>query len=395
MSKRLSTAIALCLFALTATAHAQSPDPDYWKQDNDRRQAVYALMYAESPQTIPAGYDPVQEAQEILRQHQRGLPPTNPKSPSIWRQLRDVTARAGLSRPLSALGTVGLAAGAFEIGWKIGSGPVAKFFRIGLPEPPYNPGFSNPRMTWLTPGAAITHGGVAPTAGFYLHMDSGGGAANGFLRASGDVGACELSFDPAPGGAWADVVTAMASCFQGYGKPIGFREVHTYRLVGDGISRPAEDYTDQPYDRVATAPTAPPQITVEAVVDDALDDPANGDLRDWINFHEGSPGAADPTGAHPNNPTVPFPKFREKWKKHSTEFPEYADEFEYWREAVKVLERGRQDTAGYDYCIRQRDGSEIAWDEDNETIVIFRDGVIETYFAPEDGRDYFDGECAQ
>jgi hypothetical protein len=51
-----------------ATGYAQAvADPDYWKQTAEHRDTVYRFIYGQSPQSIPSGYDPVLEAEEILR----------------------------------------------------------------------------------------------------------------------------------------------------------------------------------------------------------------------------------------------------------------------------------------------------------------------------------------
>lgn len=55
-------------------------------------------------------------------------------SPQLHRELRTVrSAGARVLPPLRSLGTIGLAVGAFDLGWKIGTGINAKLLKIGVP----------------------------------------------------------------------------------------------------------------------------------------------------------------------------------------------------------------------------------------------------------------------
>jgi hypothetical protein len=76
----------------------------------------------------------VQEAEQILRQKQATLPPSNPQAPSLWQQVRGVTVKSALSTAPRALGTIGLAVGVAELSWKVGTGINAKFLKVGIPE---------------------------------------------------------------------------------------------------------------------------------------------------------------------------------------------------------------------------------------------------------------------
>ena len=80
------TMLALVAFAAshTSAAHAEVvADPDYWQQTAARQATVNRFVYGQSPQAIPSSYDPVREAEEILRQQQRALPASNPEVPSL------------------------------------------------------------------------------------------------------------------------------------------------------------------------------------------------------------------------------------------------------------------------------------------------------------------------
>src|SRR5215208_3859972 len=95
---------------------------DYWKRTAVRQDTVYRFVYSQSPQSIPSSYDPVREAEGILQRQQRMLPRSNPEAPTVWRQVRTLTVKSALSTAPRALGTIGLAAGTLELGWKIGTG---------------------------------------------------------------------------------------------------------------------------------------------------------------------------------------------------------------------------------------------------------------------------------
>ncbi|HEV2813499.1 MAG TPA: hypothetical protein VGW10_09630 [Solirubrobacteraceae bacterium] len=355
-------------------------------------------MYSQSPQSIPSAYDAVQEAEEILRQNQRTLPPSSPKAPSLWRQIRNVGVKTALTAAPRVLGAVTLAPAAFELGWKIGNGLNAKFLRLGVPEEPsLDNYFSDPTMEWVPQGARISHGGTAPAGAFYFHTVTSGGPLNGFLRANPAFGgACSTSYDPAPAGGWTDAVVGTADCFQTYFKPFGYRDIHAYYMTEEelGAPGPIEPYVDQPYDRVTQAPPSPTQSSVEQSIERELGQPRNADLRRWINHQLGSPSEEDPTGQRPDNPDIEFPGFVEKWEVHGDEFPEYADPWEYWHGAADVIRRWEAGDLETEHCVRDGDGADIYWDNSTGAIVVVKDGKIVTFFKPGTGRSYYLAQCA-
>lgn len=118
----LLTTVAVLLAAQGHEARAQVvPDPDYWKQTAEHRDTVYRFFYRQSPQAVPTAYDPVAEAERVLRERQATLPSSNPQAPNLWQQIRTITVKEALSTPLRALGGVAAGAGALAIGWKMGS----------------------------------------------------------------------------------------------------------------------------------------------------------------------------------------------------------------------------------------------------------------------------------
>jgi hypothetical protein len=85
---RLALSVLLAFAALASIHQAQAraqvvADPDYWKQTAEHRDTVYRFVYGQSPQSIPSGYDPVREAEEILRQRQTALAPSTPNASSL------------------------------------------------------------------------------------------------------------------------------------------------------------------------------------------------------------------------------------------------------------------------------------------------------------------------
>lgn len=94
-------------------------------------------------------------------------------------------------------------------------------------------------------------------------------------------------------------------------------------------------------------------------------------------------------------PAIHFPKVIEKWERHHEEF-DFEDPMEYWRKAVEIVERGRGSEPNRpERCFRS-DGVEIFWDGELQAIVfVLEDGSIETFYKPDDGREYFEGQCAR
>src|SRR4051794_38467363 len=114
-----------------STARAQQvADPDYWHQTSERRSTAYRLIYDSSPQTIPTDYDPVREAEEILRARQGSLPASNVEASNLWRVIRNTTVRTALSKSLRFAGELGLVADTAHLGFRIGTGLRSKYIEI-------------------------------------------------------------------------------------------------------------------------------------------------------------------------------------------------------------------------------------------------------------------------
>jgi hypothetical protein len=416
---RRSSYLALAVLVLVAAfagGHADSAraqtvaDPDYWKGTAERQSTVNRLIYSQSPQSIPADYDPVREAEEILRQRQASLPSSNPQSRSIWRQLRNVVGDTRLSPSVRALGTIGLAVGTFEIGWKIGTGINAKFLRIGLPEsgaqgasycsPPNWPctqelhyihgtGSSlKPFPDWAGPNYPDTEGGVFA----WQWMGCWATCSISSTRQIPDGAGAACDGDPSIPAAL-HVITAFSAGTRCSASSVPAQA--GYLLPSDiETPGPIETYTDQPYSRSTDAPPPPPQTTVEQAVETELDKPENRVLRDWLNYQLGSPGQADPTGIGATLPDIPFPNFDEVWEDHGHEFEEeYDDAVEYWEDAADIVKRGRAGQLDIQPCHRDEDDADLYWDDEKGAIVVVKNGKIITYFPPEDGFAYFEAEC--
>lgn len=377
------------------------------------------LVYSQSPQAIPAGYDAVREAEEILRQQQRTLPPTNPAAPSLWQQIRGLTVRSSLSSPLGALGTVSLGVGAFGLGWKIGEGINAKFLKFNVPPKPT--GINSAELVPFDRGWAIMSGCVGTcSSGVFFSFDAQEDIFA--LKLNGVMASTEYDpdvFDPnydRPGCAWSDVAkwgVPWPTGWQAYRQPAtgnhnfctggifthlelataGFKQLR-YRPAGEVQQGAIEEYTDQPYTRSSPAPTPPPQTTVEQTVESELDKPENELLRHWLNYQLGSPSETDPTGIGAQLPEIEFPNWFRHWEDHNHRFADpYDDPVEYWRDAVEIVKRGRSGDPDIQECPPQPDGKEVYWDTDKEAIVVVKDGKIVTFLPPDDGYDYFLAQC--
>lgn len=277
--------VVVVMLAVPAGAGATvNADPDYWKQTQQRRDTVYRLMYSQSPQTIPPVYDPVREAEELLRQQQRALPPSRSPVRDLWRQIRTITVKQALSSPLRALGSIGLGVGVFELGWKIGEGVNAKFLRIGLPD--IGP-----------PGVATNHRLVFWAYGEGQSTSGQVALPNNDPRVAQRP---ECQYTPPP----TDMLVRTGSL----GHCWSAAQSSSYYLPEHGLDAagPVEDYSGQPFGRSSPAPVAPPRTTVEPGVTTELDKPENKTLRDWLNHKLGSPGQEDPTGEDEPNPRITF-----------------------------------------------------------------------------------------
>lgn len=393
--RALAVAAAMVLAAITASsAAAQS----YWASSPDRVDIVNRFVYAQSPTAIPSAYDPVAEAEAILRQRQSSLIAGSAESRTIWTQTRWLTEAAGVSTPVRLLGTVGLAAGTFEIGWKIGSGINAKFLHIGVPEAiPATPtdfrgnGYAQ-QLIWHDAGFSPYFDRVIqPEAGFTWTRQTDSGRY--YWRTGFPEVTCDMNRVMPPSG-----LTVISSAYPaqscGYGS---IRPSTDYHLayVPDGemhVVGPIESYNGQSYSKATAAPTPPSQSQVEQAIESGLQDPSLRTLSDWLDYELGEPGATDPTGNGPDNPEIAFPKFLEKWEQHGHEFAApYLDPHEYYRDAADIVRRGDSGDPG---VVRCEGGDGVYyWDFDRQAIVLVRDGAIETYFPPDRGFDYWLEQC--
>jgi hypothetical protein len=392
----------LVLLVVFAALHAQSAhaqavaDPDFWKQTAERQDTVNRFFYRQSPQAIPSSYDPVLEAEEILRQHQATLSPSNAKAPGLWRQIRGVTVKSALSTPPRALGAISLAAGSFELGWKIGSFANAKWLRIGLPDPPHpkanpaegmlifkNAGFNSPTNT--TP---------LPADGWLLRWNYGSSQWTSVNLSHGWADGCAYLTEPPADFNVLPGVSSVPWCEQ---PPVS---VESYWLEENQLAAPGpiEDYTDQPYTRSDPAPTPPPRSTVEQSIENELEQSETSLLRQWLNYQLGSPGETDPLGIDEPNPDIEFIELDRHFTDHGQKFsPAYTDPWTYWRDAADIFRRG-QDGPNRDSAILRcrrlgEDPAEIYWDTDRHAWVIVKDGKIVTYYPPDGGFDAFIDQC--
>jgi hypothetical protein len=402
---RLALAVLLAFLCIASSAQAQTvADPNFWKQTEERADTAYRFFYAQSPQTIPAEYSPVAEAEQILRSHQASLPTSSPEAKSILRRGWDVLTKERLAPRPGPLFGLALAPVAFEVGWKIGSGINAKLLRLGLPGSD-DPSITNPRLQFVGAGTALYTNHIMPYDGWVFTFDTP--CCNGINQwgeyVHPDTDKCS-KFIVQPPDDWGEIGEILrsfnnAQCWRGWFEDPPTAPTNTLSAIAPENAvvapTPAEDYTDQPYTYETPAPTPPPQTTVEQGIEDELAKAENELLRDWLNYHLGAPNAQDPVGNGPQNASIRFDRFEEHFADHGHQFPEYSDAWEYWQGAVEVVERGDRSPSGGEGVLRceRSDGALVYWDVDRGALVILEDGNISTFFKPSRGFDYWDDEC--
>jgi hypothetical protein len=404
-------ALAVLLVGYAGSAQGQTvADPDFWKQTVERHNTVNRFVYSQSPQPIPSAYDPVAEAEQILRQRQATLPPSNPQAPTLWQQVRGITVKTALSTPPRALGTISLAAGVFTVGWKAGSGINAKFLKFGVPDTS-NAGPADYRWDRIVWTPALTRqwaDGRWPAQDSWV-IWARQTCCNYSTRDwwyNPECVASPYGFQPPEPFVIGGPVWSGSFCYNP--APPGLTDAFVYYASAPenalGAPAPIAPYTNQPYTYSTPAPTAPPQTTVEQSIDNELAKPENSLLRQWLNYQLGSPGEEDPLGIGEPHPDIDFPNREEKWQTHRHDFdPEHADAEEYWRDAADVIRKTNDGWPDFEKCVRQSDQAEIYWDPERETIVIVKDGKIDNFFPPRSpidpgdtgyARRYFDSACA-
>jgi hypothetical protein len=402
-----ATALVVAFFGVAHIGSAQAQvvaDPDYWKLTPERQDTVSRFVYSQSPQTIPSGYDPVREAEEILRQRQASLPASNPQAPSLWQQVRSVTVKSALSTAPRALGTVSLAAGTGWFGWKIGSGINATFLKIGWPDPGGT--VSNEQLVFREQGFDIYPGYGAvlemPFDGWLWTFYAANSTRSFWFHGAPPSCVSAVLIDPPRPEGLIDFDAGQLYC-----KADGFAGNPTETRVNGLVTAsampehelsaagPIEPYTNQAYTRASPAPAPPPQTTVEQSIENELGKPESALLRQWLNYQLGSPGEEDPLGIGPPNAGIEFPAFQEKWEEHWQDFPDYSDPWEYWQGAVDIVERGDRAPSGGEGVLKceRTDGPLLYWDIEKATFVVVTDGKIITYFKPDNADAYWLDQC--
>jgi len=209
--------------------------------------------------------------------------PYQPSSAQLHRELTNVRSRRVKVLPaLKVLGSVALAAETFHLGWKIGEGLNAKFFRFGVPEKPaavvsarlYHAAAGHVIRAWLPP---------MPYDGWYVEYQTTGGYRYAHIQrqlsSGGPTGSsrqCVLGPQVMPEGLEARPNGVVESCYRGtfMSEAWVMPEAGT---IADGQS-PIEDYVDQPYERATPSwVDAPPGLEqLETRTRNALE---SGDFR--------------------------------------------------------------------------------------------------------------------
>jgi hypothetical protein len=307
---------ALAAFAFLAaigqsSAQALVRDVDYWKRNATRKDTVHSFVYRQSPQAVPTTYSPVSGPASSLTSDFRQLPSTHPRTEPVWRAGRTVPPKIGLSPALRALGTVGLAAETFDLGWKIGTGINAKFLRIGVPANGEIPAtYTNPQITFRAANerSPLWYKVPVPEDAWVwsVYSSAYSDQRSSEYRPRVPNGGCQSqAFTPPAGFTEVTAPAEEYSCLPGlyYTWPPLYDLKIAY-VPEDGLKAraPIEDYTTQPYTKSSPAPTPPAQSAVEQSIESELEKPENAELRQWLNYKLGSPGERDPVGSGVNVP---------------------------------------------------------------------------------------------
>jgi hypothetical protein len=178
--------------------------------------------------------------------------PNQPSSAQLHQELRSFRSGVGLNPALRALGTIGLAAGVFDLGWKIGDGINAKFLNIGIPEQVTDPGSATwVQLTFRAANSRWYYGATWPSVDGWV----------GTFRYNGDTNdrwfapPCPFSgfMPPSPLTVGNEAADPIAQCIyyeNGVKKKspvtVQWAEVPENGLAALG---PIDDYSGQPYDR--------------------------------------------------------------------------------------------------------------------------------------------------
>jgi hypothetical protein len=296
----------------------------------------------------------------------------NTRTTPAWRrvigQANNLRARAGLIGrvPLHASATVAAAAGAAYVGFKLGEGVNAKFFRFGI----FGDDNVRPNVAQYTLQHYAANAGIpTDTDPAYISVDypswqlsyrfttdSATHRRRAFYRSHNPPTA---ECDSSPNIDYTHLVwQGTDNCQVGYRqwKPYGIEwGVHLIPSFGhrsgphpDG---PIEDYTGQPVQIYVPDPDDPgPQATRDSVVEQ-LEQNASSypDLVEWYEFHLGVPGSRDPiTGrvrvpGYADSPGQPYAEYAAELERLGLEPVRVeADEpdFDFEEEAVLEVDPG-------------------------------------------------------
>lgn len=206
------------------------------------------------------------------------------------KQSRNARVLPRLYPALRTLGTIGLAAGTFELGWRIGTGIRTKVLRIGLPGPPptkVGPGTGS--LMFRYAGSVITlNGSPMPEDGWLYTYRADAQNWESVNLSQGWSGACAYLTGP-PSGLTVISGTATNWCYAT--APV---ESYYYPETDLPASSPAEDDTGQPAD--ATTPTWPGQpqsrTDLDAVVRSAVG--SSPLLEEFLCYQLNSQACQDP-----------------------------------------------------------------------------------------------------
>ena len=181
--------------------------------------------------------------------------PNQPSSTQLHRELRSLRIRARVLPALRVAGTIGLAVGTFDVGWKIGTGIRTKLLKLEVPEhTPWNPSWQQ-QLTFRTQGSGLGASGLNfPYDGWLWEWSSNGAYWGNYWVTpveNGTAEACPASSNPAgiPSGFTEFIGTPHPNCNSYWNGGGNGGVAHIAATPEDALdpAGPVEDYTTQPY----------------------------------------------------------------------------------------------------------------------------------------------------
>jgi hypothetical protein len=299
-------AVLVCLVASSA-ASAYVLDPKVEAQFDE----IVKFNYRGSAQASQPTCTTV--CQELRFAETRGGGWSTPEMQQLSREARTLRVATGLSNAIRLAGTIGLAATAFDVGYLIGSGVNAKFFRVGIPAKAPDLSAAPQRLSFFSscsPTAPCTigspyHDQATITQPVYVwRWDSAWQSpygANWWDWRSNDA---NCNHPPPPPDA-PNVFESAASSSTCVGNPdVAGTTTSAWWYLNDlPATTPVQDYTGQPSDYQDWWPPSDPSVsTVTTRTRDELENRPYPVLNQKLEYEFGVPEICDPVEPDICNP---------------------------------------------------------------------------------------------